>query len=105
MGSHCQGAQTNKFDHRQTENTFRIKTEDKTEARVEVDFSTKERRAQARNNTIGLLERSETGLGQGKESYRKTQITRQAKRKSKGLLGRSAARMEQRKKPCGKAKC
>ena len=86
------------IDNRPTERTSRNKTEAETEARVEGDISTEERRDHTHNDTAGLLERGEARLGQGKEpSQRETQNTRQAKTKDKRLLGRSTARLGQRK--------
>lgn len=103
-----EGIKIDKFDNRQTERAFRNKTEVKTEARVEDDFSTEETRDLTHNDAVGLLERGEARLGQGKakeSSRRETQITRQAKAEDKRLLGRSAARLVQRKTFCGEAKC
>ena len=107
MGSKSQeGFQIDKCDNRPTEKTFWNKTEAETEARVEDDVPTEERRDHTHNDTVGLLERGKARLGQGKEpSRRETQNTRQAKTKDKRLLGRSTARLDQRKTFCEEAKC
>ena len=99
MGSKSQeGFQIDKCDNRPTERASRNKTGAETEARVEGDVSTEERRDHTHNDTAGLLERGEARLGQRKElSRRETQNTRQAKTQDKRLLGRSTARLGQRK--------
>ena len=111
MGSKIQeGIKIGKCDNWQTERALRNKTEVKTETRVEDDVPTEERPDHTHNDPAGLLERGEARLGQRKEpseesSRRETQNTRQAKTKDKRLLGRSAARLDQRKTFYGEAKC